>query len=1091
MKNDKFHILDWSQITRNKKNGEKQSKNKGILFEDLIEKLLSAMFPTEKWARTAESHDGKRDFFFPPEDYLPDQKWAECKNYDTHISLNVIAPTLIMGAIENVESIFFFSYSPLNDNAIEGLLRYSATSNRSIKIFDGRLLEGLICKYSNKNGIADFFPGTDFEEMYTTLIKQKLRVIKILRDMNGNRIPSNHQFELGESFYINTIIQNLTHESVDCSIQISSGNSSLVKLDSKWNDCIIPFAQVEEYSALCHVLKEGTAYFKINIRSTNSDNSFDEIKLVQRIRIIDEPYLFWSGERAVLSYIDSKKHLDCFVPTPLILAAGSGMGKSTLINILTQEENIQKKYSILKIDLNITRNCCIRNLLAHCVGIQWGDKTPKEQIEEDNTALSILIENYAESAESIAETLMSFYCIKRPYLFAIDDIQKVNRAYIDLISALIEISQRDNKPIYFVVGLNEDILSASQFISRVNWDIHYPGIIDSIIRLSKFDKKDIIAFLKHKLGLDGINQYFDGFTKEIRPLEIHSFCASLKKQRIIALIPGQRRYQIVDIFKFAESVNKVLYANHSIAHICNLLDESDIPEFVLKYLYITDEINSTMWQKYTRIIRELISMGILKESEGTVIFHHDDIRKCLSTKIIFSDEDYADLFYNKNIDLHSKAICALNRIDRIRGSVGFLREYFQSNPEIRRINQRYELCQLIFSNLSKIIDVGLCTDALHFVSIQFPLLKSENGHASFYAFMKHIADAGLNIAWDVDEQSVATMAFLIKKFFDRALSTHNQMFCFEYFQKYKIIFEGLKNISDYDRYFWLSHYANRAAIALDRASSPLVQESVEAKGLYAQSESYCRLAGSHSELMIQIAIDDFYRHYSYRHDLTIEMIKEKSAYLRQFSEHQLEDPTSWNYHCMLLSYLDYCQDGSGVVDLHGLRTKVFSLRAMCRSSFYGIKLYMLEIYILIDMGLLVEAEKELANAFEYAIKKEMRSYIYKLTYIKAHLQFLFANRQMDSVILSNFVLAFEQMLNTRRNSLNDLQREIFLSRELMLIIDAYEPECIIDLICLQNEETQNLLRDLHKYVRSEDTKNKALFQMKSYFVYGEVNFPAL
>ena len=1091
MKNDKLHVLDWSNVSRHKANGQKQSKNKGILFEDLIEKLLSAMFPTETWARTAESHDGKRDFFFPAEEYLPDQKWAECKNYDTHISLNVIAPTLIMGSIENVESIFFFSYSPLNDNAVEGLLRYSAMSNKRIKIFDGNLLESLICRYYNTNGIADFFPGTDFKEAYALLKKKNLKIIKILRDMNGNRMPANHHFELGESFYINIIVQNLTHESVNYSIQLSDGNKGLVKYDSNRNDCGVSFAEVEEYSTLCQAVKAGTAYIKISISTENYDSCTNTITLSQRIRIIDESYLFWSGKNAAYALVASKTHLESFATYPLIIAAGSGMGKSTLINILVQEETLQEKYSILKIDLSVTRNCCVRNLLAHSVGIRWGDKTPKEQVTEDNKALSILIDNYAESAETMAETLMRFYRTEKPYLFVIDDIQKINRAYIDLMSALVEISRRDDKQIYFVVGLNEDILLTEQIIAYLNWDTYYLGVEDNIIRLTKFDRHDIIAFLKHKFGLEGIDIYFNGFKKEIRPLEIHSFCVSLKKQRIIAPIAGKRTYQIIDTFKFSESVNKVLYRNHSIAHICDLIDESDVPEYVLKYLYITDALASTIWQRYSRTIRELISMGILKEAEGTVVFYHDDIRKHLSTKITFSDEDYADIYSDKNIDQHSKAICALNRVGRIRGSVDFLKEYFQTCPEIQRINQRYELCQLVFSNLPQLVNVGLCTDALQFVRAHFSSLRSENGHTSFYMFMKHIADTSLNHIWDVDEQSVATMAFFIKKFFDRSLSTYNHRNCLDYFVKYKNIFEKIRNISDDDRYFWLSHYTNRIAIALDRVSSPLSQEPIEVTELYSQAEKYCQLAKSPDELLFQIAVDDFYRHYSYRHDLTTDMIINKAAYLRQFSEHQMDDTTSLNYHYLLLSYLEYRQNELSIVDLEVLRKQVFTLRTKCHSPFYGIKLYMLEVYMLIDMGLLDEAEKGLMNAFEYAIKREMRSHIYKLSYIKAHLQFFCANRQIDSVILNNLILAFEQMLDTRKNSVYELQREIFLIRELMHIIDAYEPERIDDLICSQKEETSILLKDLRKYIRSGDAKNIQLFQMQSYFMYDGINFPTI
>lgn len=129
MKKD-IHVLNWNNITQNINTTSGRLINKGILFENLIEKLLAAMFPKETWRRTIESHDGKRDFVYPYEETLPEQKWAECKNYTSNLSINIIAPTLIMGTIEKIESIFFFSYSPLNDNAIEGLLCYSKASKR-------------------------------------------------------------------------------------------------------------------------------------------------------------------------------------------------------------------------------------------------------------------------------------------------------------------------------------------------------------------------------------------------------------------------------------------------------------------------------------------------------------------------------------------------------------------------------------------------------------------------------------------------------------------------------------------------------------------------------------------------------------------------------------------------------------------------------------------------------------------------------------------------------------------------------------------------------------------------------------------------
>ena len=109
-KND-IHVLNWGRIVENcwteqvNLNGV-WAKNKGIQFESVIEKLLLSMFPEEVWKRTKESHDGKRDFVYPADTFLKEQKWAECKNYTSNLSINIISPTLIMGAIDNIKSIY-------------------------------------------------------------------------------------------------------------------------------------------------------------------------------------------------------------------------------------------------------------------------------------------------------------------------------------------------------------------------------------------------------------------------------------------------------------------------------------------------------------------------------------------------------------------------------------------------------------------------------------------------------------------------------------------------------------------------------------------------------------------------------------------------------------------------------------------------------------------------------------------------------------------------------------------------------------------------------------------------------------------------
>ena len=119
--NQDSHILDWDLITKGQSNTTKdrssiearRADNKGIVFEDLIEKLLAAMFPRETWRRTIKSHDGKRDFVYPANEHLPDQKWAECKNYnyliDGDTTYWTLTPTVentysAYRIVENIES---------------------------------------------------------------------------------------------------------------------------------------------------------------------------------------------------------------------------------------------------------------------------------------------------------------------------------------------------------------------------------------------------------------------------------------------------------------------------------------------------------------------------------------------------------------------------------------------------------------------------------------------------------------------------------------------------------------------------------------------------------------------------------------------------------------------------------------------------------------------------------------------------------------------------------------------------------------------------------------------------------------------------
>ena len=151
---------------------------------------------------------------------------------------------------------------------------------------------------------------------------------------------------------------------------------------------------------------------------------------------------------------------------------------------------------------------------------------------------------------------------------------------------------------------------------------------------------------------------------------------------------------------------------------------------------------------------------------------------------------------------------------------------------------------------------------------------------------------------------------------------------------------------------------------------------------------------------------------------------------------------------------------------------------------YILKLYILEIYTLIDLRNYVAANKILAEAYEFVLLKDMRSYMYKLSYIKAHL-YIFQEKMVNVSETCRLIeLALEQLMSQYNNSLNDLKREIFLLIRLVQFTNTYKPGRIQTLILPFSFELQSLVEEVVNSLYDED-----LLNMKSYFLFKNISFP--
>lgn len=147
-----------------KKINADESANKGISFEKLVQDLLIAEYGKTAFQNTKHSWDGSKDFFC----YSKQKNfWAECKNYASSIDLQVLASTIIMAQISEIDTVLFYSYSPININTKAKLLINAEKKGKVIFFYDDVVLERKIFQYWDYIGERYFseFPYTEISSV--------------------------------------------------------------------------------------------------------------------------------------------------------------------------------------------------------------------------------------------------------------------------------------------------------------------------------------------------------------------------------------------------------------------------------------------------------------------------------------------------------------------------------------------------------------------------------------------------------------------------------------------------------------------------------------------------------------------------------------------------------------------------------------------------------------------------------------------------------------------------------------------------------------------------------------------------------------
>ena len=1079
-KQTEIRKLDWSLFTNDSQLGN--GVNKGIAFEDLVEQLIKAMFPKEKWRRTQKSHDEKRDFVYPQDETLPDQKWAECKNYNENLSINTIAPTLVMGAINQIKCIYFFSYSKLNDNAIEGILRYAESSKKKVNIFDGMLLENLIIKYNEQIEAKRFFPNDDFSNLsYENTIP--FRLICSITNTNNNKALIKPKFNIGAKFILKVIVQNLMPDENNFSYKVEAPE---LKLSSNRHNGILKFGSIVEYKIICEGLKAGKRHISVKLNMFGTD-----ISVKSDVEISDRTYSFWSGKNAVESYKICTEHLIEHSEKPLFITGSSGIGKTTMLDLIANNEEIIKKYEIQCINHTLTREACLKELLFNRFGFEPDDSVDSKSQEEDKlNNLKLLLTNYTHGAGDLARVLMNTYDPRKPLLFMIDNAHLLSSAYARWIKEIISLSQKQQKKIYIIFAMDPSIISIEDIYTELYSADEYSDETVNDVHLTKFDKQDTIAYIQHFYGSLDIRKFFDNYTDQmVVPAKVQRFCSMIAEKEVLIPVTNKNgiKYKIIDENAFADFVEKYIYSDFAIYNTDPIFEDKKSEE-CLKFIYITGSVSLPQSARRNKIIHRLIEQGILARRNNSVFFSSSELRKAIGNILSFSDDDYDDLYENENSSQEIKAVCVLNLLDRKKGAYDFLVNFFNSQGNFITKNQRWETCCLVLEKFGELCNMGLISQLLLFLKNNYTPLYEEQGHYKFFSFLDMVMKTFISNNWDADHESIEIIAYFIKKYFDRALSTYNYSEVGRNYNAVKAKFISLKHLPEPRKNYWLCHFSNRAAIIADRASDVFLGGVYnDADALYKESKERCSDAGNPSELRMQILIDEFYRHYVYGHSLKSTILNSFYDDLRKLDVGEFHEMISLQYHLLLMEYMKLKLENMVTDKLKKLTKTVISLREKCNSPFYVIKLYLIEIYILIETEEYSKAYELLDKAKEYALMKDMRGWIYKLSCSKAFLMKICPSIEKEIDLQGQIRIAFKQFLRIRKNSIQDLKREIFLPIELAKMSEDSTRRIIVECIKAQ-DNTEAFWGGLNNYISGNNAPNDIKY-FRSYFTIHSISFP--
>lgn len=710
----------WEKFIKIDKKGNRIGD--GQAFEGLVSALLQIKYGTE-WIPTKKSHDDNRDFWILLEN---ERIWAECKNYQNTIAMDILAPTLVMAQVYEVDTILFFSRSVINQNAKNKILAFGEKSKKEIFFYDGDSLDTLIWNSQNqlperyKPSTAKYFGNNEKEPLHIYFFKDAISNARTTENTfedykNAEEIYYNKVF--GLSFIISNPFER---GSSDVSINFASQNEN--RFYYQYLDTSITPEKCEwcsfslrEQEGRCISLNMRQIVYKSEIFLPKFHVIFINKETGQQLEWLSEHQQVkckWIGHTKLIgSHYETilkrseKSLVNNLKLSSLIITGSSGTGKTRL---LTECQNIFLKNGYSVMSFIMQEDFSSAYLLKEVISFLY-EIPGKEILEllekklflkenEDNMTLSssatkafrlLKLILQSKSEQEICQLIDEYGSIMYEKLsqtknvLIVDNVQFAGNAFQYFLKQYISyaVNQQDNHSVIVCV-FNQDYMTEQ--VSKLLYDFIHSGIENLLsFNVKGFETESQgILFLQELIRVkeDEHREFLSEIIKKVslNPYNLYQTIQYLEENNIISITPNESGYIVSNLKKYemlkkiADGITSVLderfkflgqkIESTELLRICSILFLFDKLDEELQRLFEINENNLKYLQE--KHILQVTSTGIY-------LFDHDIIRNYFFTNHKQHTIDALKWIYDYNKgDILKKhhLLCLIYRIE-------FLKEY--------------------------------------------------------------------------------------------------------------------------------------------------------------------------------------------------------------------------------------------------------------------------------------------------------------------------------------------------------------------------------------------------------------------------------